>query len=137
MKKIYALLFSVVAFLILAIAVCFEQLDTIPYQQTEFYKKELHVIDSVFTNHETLINSQPVQVGWSRQNLLPPFSTPIAIDAHRGGKHFEGVHDSIYVRAFVFKQGEKKIAYVSADLLIIPPSVTKMFDTNLCVGNSA
>ena len=131
MKKIYALLLSVVVFLILAIVVCFKQLDTTPYQQTEFYKKELNVIDSVFTNHQTLITNQPLQVGWSRQNLLPPFTTPIAIDAHRGGKHFEGVHDSIYVRAFVFKQGEKKIAYVSADLLIIPPSVTKMFDTIL------
>ena len=131
MKKIYALLFSVVAFLILAIVVCFKQLDTTPYQQTEFYKNELDVIDSVFTNHQTLITGQPLQIGWSRQNLLPPFTTPIAIDAHRGGKHFEGVHDSIYVRAFVFKQGDRKIAYISADLLIIPPSVTKMFDTIL------
>ena len=76
-------------------------------------------------------SSDTIQIGWSSVNLLPPFTTPIAIDAKRRGKHYDGVHDSIYVRAFVFKQGNKKIAYVSADLLIIPPTVTRLFDSIL------
>lgn len=131
MKRIFYFLFAFVGVLLIVAFGCFKPLDTTPYQQTEFYKKELAAIDSAVTNHPPLITNQPLQVGWSRVNLLPPFATPIAIDAHRGGKHFEGVHDSIYVRAFVFKQGETKIAYISADLLIIPPSVTNMFDTIL------
>lgn len=150
MKKILKLLTAIVLLLLVLLIICFKSLDTTPYQQTEFYKKELAAIDSVlmrqsekilhkqiYSGHVALMSSYSaieipqLQVGWARINLLPPFTTPIAIDAHRGGKHFEGVHDSIYVRAFVFKQGERKVAYISADLLIIPPSVTKMFATIL------
>src|SRR5688572_4309279 len=133
MKKILWFLFITLFVFLLAAVFCFKPLDTTPYQQTEFYKKEIAAIESVsqLRNSHSEIRNDTIEVGWSRINLLPPFSTPIAIDAHRGGKHFEGVHDSIYVRAFVFKQGEKKIAYISADLLIIPPSVSKMFDTLL------
>jgi neutral ceramidase len=130
MKTFLRITSGILLLLIAAAAICFKPLDTTPYQQTEFYKEELKVIDSAFANNQSPINDQ-LQAGWGRVNLCPPFTTPIAIDAHRGGKHFEGVHDSIYVRAFVFKQGGKKVAYISADLLIIPPSVTKMFDTIL------
>ena len=76
-------------------------------------------------------STDTLMVGWSAVNLRPSFTTPIAIDAERGGKHFEGVHDSIYARAFVFKQRSKKVAYVTADLLIIPPTVTAILDTLL------
>ncbi len=131
MKRILKIFLAVVLLLFVLVAICFKPLDTTPYQQTEFYKKELKAIDSAAYNNQSTIIPNQLQIGWSRINLLPPFTTPIAIDAHRGGKHFEGVHDSIYVRAFVFKKGEQKIAYISADLLIIPPSVTKMFDTIL------
>ena len=150
MKKILKLLAAIILLLLILLSICFKPLDTTPYQQTEFYKKELAAVDSVlisqsakilhkqiYSGHVAPMSSHSaieilqLQVGWARINLLPPFTTPIAIDAHRGGKNFEGVHDSIYVRAFVFKQGEHKVAYISADLLIIPPSVTKMFATIL------
>lgn len=131
MKLVFKMFLALILVWLVAALICFKPLDTTPYQQTAFYKKELAVIDSVVSNLPSAIHDSELLVGWSRANLLPPFTTPIAIDANRGGKHFEGVHDSIYVRAFVFKQDETKIAYISADLLIIPPSVTKMFDTIL------
>lgn len=155
MKRIFQGVVVIVSILVAVAFACFKPLDTTPYQETEFYRKELAAIDSIVSRpykslpsieflravmtdsvsalkaYNEIIESDAVKIGWSRINLLPPFTTPIAIDAHRKGKHFEGVHDSIYVRAFVFKQGEEKIAYISADLLIIPPSVTKMFDTIL------
>jgi len=128
MKRILKVLGVIVLLLFVFAAICVKSLDTTPYRQTEFYKKELAAIAEIRNEKPEIGN---LEVGWSRINLLPPFATPIAIDAHRGGKHFEGVHDSIYVRAFVFRQGNKKVAYISADLLIIPPSVTRMFDTIL------
>ncbi|MES2621227.1 MAG: neutral/alkaline non-lysosomal ceramidase N-terminal domain-containing protein [Bacteroidota bacterium] len=131
MKKIFGFLFIAGIVLLLVALFCFKPLNTTPYQQTEFYKKEIAAINQVSNQKSEIRSSDTISVGWSSINLLPPFTTPIAIDANRGGKHFEGVHDSIYVRAFVFKQGEKKIAYISADLLIIPPTVSKMFDTIL------
>ncbi len=118
--------------LLIALIICFKPLDTTPYQQTDFYKKELDEINKLpKTAILNAADTAVLQAGWASVNLLPPFTTPIAIDDHRGGKHFEGVHDSIYVRAFVFKLDGKKVAYVSADLLIIPPTVTKLFDSLL------
>jgi len=128
MKRILKFVVAIVLLLFVLAVICFKPLDTTPHQQTEFYKNELAAIADIGNQKSEIGN---VEVGWSRINLLPPFTTPIAIDAHRGGKHFEGVHDSIYVRAFVFKQGGRKVAYISADLLIIPPSVTRMLDTIL------
>ena len=124
---------AIILLVIVAAFFSFKPLDTTHYQQTDFYKREIETIDAIPVLQSEINNhtSEILQVGWSEVNLLPSFTTPIAIDAHRGGKHFEGVHDSIYVRAFVFKQGGKKIAYISADLLIIPPIVARIFDTLL------
>jgi neutral ceramidase len=124
---------AILVIIIIAAIVCLKPLDATPYQQCDFYKKEMDTIAAIANSQSTIINhtSEILEVGWSRVNLLPPFTTPIAIDDHRGGRHFEGVHDSVYVRAFVFRQGGKKIAYISADLLIIPPTVTCIFDTLL------
>lgn len=128
--KVFSRIIAVLLVLILMLAVaCFKRVDTRPYKESKFYKEELKAIDSIPLESDG--NGDTILAGWSRVNLLPPFTTPIAIDAKRGGKHFDGVHDSVYVRAFVFKQGNKKIAYVSADLLIIPPAVTKLFDSVL------
>ncbi len=144
LRYIFIGLLTLVTVLLLLVIACFKPLDMAPYRQTDFYKKELDVINKIQkaqfpkssnsdsapdSYRDSIQHSASLQVGWSQINLLPPFTTPIAIDAKRGGKHFEGVHDSIYVRAFVFKEGDKKIAYVSADLLIIPPAVSDMFDT--------
>lgn len=125
-KVLGGILLALLGVVIVAALICFKLLDITPYTETEFYKNELTAIAQL-PPHTS--NNDTVQAGWSRINLLPPFTTTIAIDAKRGGKHFEGVHDSIYVRAFVFKSGTQKIAFISADLLIIPPTVTNIFDS--------
>ena len=125
MVRIFAALLVV---LIVIAGVLFARLDQTPYRQTSFYKNEMATIDTI---SGVQAGADTFYAGWSRVNLQPPFTTPIAIDAHRGGKHYQGIHDSIYVRAFVFKCGEQKVAYVSADLLIIPPAVSCMLDTAL------
>ena len=133
MKQIFRRGIKVVGVLLVLLFIaafcCFKLLNKVQYKETAFYRNELEALKKVPTNEAG--NTDTIQIGWGRINLLPSFTTPIAIDAKRGGKHFDGVHDSIYVRAFVFKQGNKKIAYVSADLLIIPPTVTRLFDSIL------
>ncbi len=125
---------AIVLLVLVVCLICLKPLDSTAYQQNDFYKEELKEIAAIAPDTKpgtTAPGSNGLEVGWSRVNLLPSFTTPIAIDAHRGGRHFNGVHDSIYVRVFVFKEGGRKVAYVSADLLIIPPTVSKMFDTLL------
>ncbi len=108
------------------------KLDKTPFRQSDFYKTTINEIEQL---GETQREEQPLLCGWAKVNLQPPYPTPIAIDAKRKGKKFTGVRDSIYARAVVFKQGNKKIAYISADLLIIPPTVTEILDTLLKAEN--
>ncbi|MBK8659021.1 MAG: neutral/alkaline non-lysosomal ceramidase N-terminal domain-containing protein [Bacteroidetes bacterium] len=108
---------------------CFSWLDNTPYRESSFYPAQIQLLDSILQLNPRQLQADTVQCGWAKVNLLPPFTTPIAIDAARGGRHFEGIRDSIYVRAFVFKQGEEKVAFISADLLIVPPLVVKMMDS--------
>lgn len=140
LRYIFIALGIIAGILLLLCIICFKPLDVSPYRQNAFYKREMDELSKIpkqqFANTQITDSNSAIrnpqselQVGWSAVNLLPPFTTTIAIDANRGGRHYEGIHDSIYVRAFVFRQGGKKIAYVSADLLIIPPAVSKMFDT--------
>lgn len=118
------------AILVLLLGILFlKLLDNTPYRQCDFYKKTCREISLIrpCTNDP----EDTILAGWSRVNLKPEFGTPIAIDANRKGAHFAGVHDSIYVRAFVFKNKFRKVAYISADLLIIPPEVTQLIDSVL------
>lgn len=70
-------------------------------------------------------------VGYSKVNLTPKEPRSTAGYSKRLGKLYKGVHDSIYVRTLVIDNGHKRVAIVSADLLIIPPTVTALLDEQL------
>jgi neutral ceramidase len=70
-------------------------------------------------------------VGHAKENLTPPYPTATAGYGKRMGKLYESVHDSIYVRTLVFDNGSNRVAVVSADLLIIPPTVTELLEKEL------
>lgn len=105
-------------------------LDKSAYYENRYYYK---TTESINNNSSFLRPSSgdTVRGSWSKVSIIPPFKTPIAIDANRKGKMFDGIHDSLFVRSFVFKQGNYKAAYVSIDLLILPPSVSTILDTLL------
>lgn len=71
------------------------------------------------------------RVGHAIENLTPPYPTATAGYGKRIGKLYESVHDSIYVRTLVFDNGTNRVAVVSADLLIIPPTVTEILEKEL------
>jgi len=70
-------------------------------------------------------------VGHAKENLTPPYPTATAGYGKRMGKLYESVHDSIYVRTLVFDNGSNRVAIVSADLLMIPPTVTELLQKEL------
>jgi neutral ceramidase len=70
-------------------------------------------------------------IGYSKVNLTPPYSTATAGHGKRIGKLFESIHDSIYVRTMVVDNGGSRVAIISADLLIIPPTVTGLLEAEL------
>ncbi len=70
-------------------------------------------------------------VGFAKVNLTPPYPTATAGYGKRMGKLFTGVHDSIYVRTMVIGNGIRRVAVVSVDLLIMPPTVTALLEKEL------
>jgi neutral ceramidase len=68
----------------------------------------------------------PIAVGYAVENLTPPTPIPLAGYGNRKGKPYTSILDSIYIRTMVLQQGEKQVAIVSADMLIIPPTVVEV-----------
>lgn len=63
------------------------------------------------------------RVGYAKENFTPEHPTALAGYGNRWGKLYERVQDSIFIRAIVVDNGNKRIAIVSADLLLMPPTV--------------
>jgi len=56
-------------------------------------------------------------------NITPASPGPMAGYGKRRGKHYEAVHDSIYIRTVIFDNGMTKSAIITADMLIMPPNI--------------
>ncbi|MDX2001456.1 MAG: neutral/alkaline non-lysosomal ceramidase N-terminal domain-containing protein [Chitinophagales bacterium] len=116
------------ALVVLVLLAVFTTVDSTPFQRMGYYHKMMATIDSlpdIGTRGDTML------AGWAKVNLTPPKPVPIAIADSRNGRSYERVEDSIWVRAFVFDNGATKAAIVTADLLIIPPTVTVLLDSML------
>ncbi|MGV3502678.1 MAG: neutral/alkaline non-lysosomal ceramidase N-terminal domain-containing protein [Adhaeribacter sp.] len=91
-----------------------------PYAQKKYYRKTTSAIQALPAGQ---LPADTVQAGWARVNITPHHQAPLAGYGKRKGKRLDGIHDSIYVRAFVFRNRHQKVAYVTMDLLIVPMSV--------------
>jgi neutral ceramidase len=125
-----------VALVALVAAFSIRRLDDSPYQQNAFYRTMMARLDSL---PNSLINPHTpfptdtgeICVGWSKVNITPNYPVPTAGYGKRKGQTIGVVHDSLFVRAFVFEQKGVKSAVVSCDLLIIPPEVTLQLQREL------
>lgn len=94
----------------------------------QLYTAMLNRMDSI---HHPAIRHHAFSVGFAKENLTPSYYTAIAGYGKRLGKSYDSVHDSIYVRTMVIDNGARRVALVSADLLIIPPTVTALLENEL------
>ena len=60
-----------------------------------------------------------LMAGAAEREITPSVRTPLAGYSRRHGTLSTGVHDPVFVRAVVLQDGERSVALVSADLLII------------------
>lgn len=116
--------------LLVVIGTMITSMDKTPYQQMPYYKEWKGLVAQIKPRIDTT-NLQGFKVGWSKVNITPASPTPLAGYGNRHGRHFESVHDSIYVRAVVIDNGGVQAAIVAADLLLIPPTVTKILQARL------
>ncbi|MBL0740198.1 neutral/alkaline non-lysosomal ceramidase N-terminal domain-containing protein [Chryseolinea lacunae] len=70
-------------------------------------------------------------VGFAKESITPCHRTATAGYGTRRGKLFDTVHDSIFVRTLVVSNGARRVAIVSTDLLIVPPTVTLLLEQEL------
>lgn len=95
--------------------------DRSPYQTRKYYRKTKARIAAL---PDAVVQNDTVRVGWAKVNITPTHQAPLAGYGKRMGKRLEGIEDSVFVRAFVFKNRYQKLAYITMDLLIVPMSVT-------------
>lgn len=128
MRKV---LISVVIVLLLFVVLLFTftgPADEASYQQNGIEALMLQRLDSMKIEP---VAGDTMQIGWAKLDLIPDHTTPMATSEARGGKHFTKMEDTIYVRAFVFDNGKERAAWITADLLIIPPTVTAILKERL------
>lgn len=129
----------VARFILLFLAAClifivlFFAISVVPIDRhvdrTALYTEMKHRIDSLDT--DTPKHPDSFKIGFARENMTPSYRTATAGYGKRMGRLFESVHDSIYVRTMVIDNGVNRVAIVSADLLIIPPTVTEVLEKEL------
>ena len=126
-KVTFFLLKSLLIFLLvltLFLALNIIKIDRTPYQQMDYYKATMERIDQLKNTPLPKVTSQydSLKVGWGSANFTPKESVHLAGYGDRYGSSV-GLQDSLMARAFVFDNGARKVAMVTIDLLIVPPTV--------------
>ena len=97
--------------------------DRTHIHETEFYQKAVARLDSLQAVQSNNTGSY-FKAGWGKTNMTPSYPVPLSGYGDRKGALSIGVHDSVWVRGFVFDNGVKKSALITLDALLVPPSVS-------------
>lgn len=116
LRKIFRGFLIFIALLIVLAAAMVGSIDRTPLAEQEFYTDMMRRLD---TTAFASLPAAPVKVGWSKVNITPGGSMPMAGYVPR--ERFEAVHDSLYARILVVESGSFRAAFVDVDLLIFPP----------------
>ena len=108
-------------------------IDRRPYQEQKFFKETLRRLDSL-ESIQLLFQADTFLVGWSEVDITPAHQGPLAGYGGRKPKTFETIADSIAIRTIVFNNGNKKLAFITADLLVIHPELSEEVYQNLPRG---
>jgi len=130
MKTFLKILAGIIIALLVFVASAVTIIDYTPYQEMEYYREWKQNMDKVGVSSDTA-NTQPLRAGWAKANITPTQPGPLAGYGNRRGKPYESLHDSVYVRAVFLDNGPMQAVIVTADLLIIPPTVTEALKKRL------
>ena len=103
--------------------VVFKPLDRTPLEGSRYYYNSLENVDKIRDDIVNILEGDTIKVGWAKKSLIPTEPVPLAGYGARKGANFEGVDDTVFVKAVVFDNEITKAAYVSMDLLIVPPNL--------------
>jgi neutral ceramidase len=134
-RKILIILACILGAILVFVVSSVLPIDRYDYHTKEFYHHMMGALDSL-KKEAPIQREGKLSVGYAKINLTPPQRTATAGYGNRKGKAYTSVHDSIFVRTMVISNGQTKVAIVSADLLIIPPTVTSLLAQSLPEGFS-
>ena len=97
--------------------------DRTPYKETSFYEEMNTQLDSLSEHWTLQSDTSGLRIGWSEVNITPEQAKPLAGYGARDPKTMDGVLDSSFIRSVVFQLGERRLAMVFVDLLIIHPEL--------------
>ena len=127
MKKAFKILLYFLAFVGIIAVVLIKPINRTSYLKSDHYKK----YKSDFEKFSLKENKGTLNAGWAKVNITPAKPMAMAGYGKRQGKPYTSVHDSVYVRAICIEIDTQKIYFLSADLLIIPPSVNALLESRL------
>ncbi len=130
--RVIIIFFSLIFLLLLCLITYIDRSDV---TETSAYQETMKALNN-FKIEDKETSNDTLKVGWGKVNFTPDSPVELAGYGARKQKTYEVVHDSVFVRAFVFEQGEELHAMVSADLLIFPPEVIKVLESKLPQGIS-
>ena len=110
----------ILCFLLLTITI----IDDTLLEESPYFKTAEIIIDSLDATFQ-INNAKYFKAGWAKTNITPSYKLPLAGYGARNGAYVSEVHDSVWVRGFVFDDGFNKYAIITLDALIVPPAVTK------------
>ena len=84
------------------LTVVFKPLDRTPLEGSRYYYNSLENVDKIRDDIVNTLNGDTIKVGWAKESLIPTEPVPLAGYGARKGANFEGVDDSIFVKAVVF-----------------------------------
>jgi neutral ceramidase len=120
-RKISKWLFIIVGSAILAAVSVFTTVDRTPYKEMPYYASMMQQLDT-FQVDSIAKQGDTLKAGWHKVALTPS-SFPYPIAGYGIREKAVSVHDTTYVRSFVFDNGTTRVAYVCLDLLIFPPAL--------------
>ena len=123
---ITSLIGTIVLFLLISIV----PIDRAPFKEKPFYAEMMSRLDSLIQKPMVLSKAN-FSIGYAKENITPSQRVATAGYGNRRGKLIEGIHDSVFVRTMVVKTNTSTVAIVSADLLIVPPTVIEVLKKRL------
>src|SRR5690606_6842896 len=95
MNKLVKVLGIIVAVILVFLIAVLSKIDRKPFTETKHYAEWQGNLGTL----DFAPSTETFQIGWAKVNITPDKAIPMAGYGDRWGAHFEGVHDSLYVRA--------------------------------------
>lgn len=127
MKKLYSSLLITFVLLLLIGFFCIQFVEKTPYQKLPHYSLLIDKFDSLANHFPKLNISDQFTVGIAKSSITPEEIMPLAGYGKRSPKQMEGILDSSFVTSIVYHNGFDSVAFLSSDLLIIHPNLTRTF----------